>query len=134
MSDIEAVLCPEACAFPPGLFRKSQSHIRLTQLNSERNQIMQRSTMGSCIVQVQVPYSTQIPKQSPIILLQQVGADDQGKLVSEDVAAQTKKTLANLKAILESAGSGLERVLKVNIYMPDQADYASMNEVYKRVS
>lgn len=46
---------------------------------------------------------------------------------------QTEKTLANLAAMLSSAGSSLDRVLKVNIYMPEQADYAAMNEVYKRV-
>jgi 2-iminobutanoate/2-iminopropanoate deaminase len=63
----------------------------------------------------------------------QVGANVEGKLVSEDVAAQTEKTIENLKAILEMAGSGLDRVLKVNIYMPEQADYAAMNEVYKKV-
>jgi 2-iminobutanoate/2-iminopropanoate deaminase len=67
-------------------------------------------------------------------LPQQVGADVQGKLVSGDVAARTEKTLSNLKAILATAGSGLERVLKVNIYMPDEGDYAAMNEIYKRVS
>lgn len=47
---------------------------------------------------------------------------------------QTEKTLENIKNILEAAGSGLDRVLKVNIYMPEQADYAGMNEVYKKVS
>lgn len=64
---------------------------------------------------------------------QQVGANVEGKLVSEDVGPQTEKTLENIKNILQSAGSSLERVLKVNIYMPEQADYAGMNEVYKRV-
>ncbi|KAL5320931.1 hypothetical protein ACEPPN_011741 [Leptodophora sp. 'Broadleaf-Isolate-01'] len=67
------------------------------------------------------------------ILKKQVGANVEGKLVSEDVGPQTEKTLENIKNILQSAGSSLERVLKVNIYMPEQADYAGMNEVYKRI-
>ncbi|TVY36747.1 Protein mmf1, mitochondrial [Lachnellula subtilissima] len=62
----------------------------------------------------------------------QVGADVQGKLVSEDIKEQTAKTFANLSAILEASGSALERVLKVNIYMVDKADYAGMNEVYSK--
>ena len=66
-------------------------------------------------------------------MLQQVGADVTGKLVSDDIGEQTKKTIENLEAILESAGSSLSRVLKVNIYLPDQANYAGMNEVYARV-
>jgi 2-iminobutanoate/2-iminopropanoate deaminase len=57
-----------------------------------------------------------------------------GKLVSDEVGPQAEKTLANLAAILASAGSSLDRVLKVNIYMPDQGDYAAMNEVYMKVS
>lgn len=65
--------------------------------------------------------------------IQQVGANVEGKLVSEDVGPQTEKTLENIKNILQSSGSSLERILKVNIYMPDQADYAGMNEVYKKV-
>jgi len=63
----------------------------------------------------------------------QVGADVTGKLVSDDIGEQTKKTIENLEAILESAGSSLSRVLKVNIYLPDQANYAGMNEVYARM-
>ncbi|KAH7417296.1 endoribonuclease L-PSP [Cadophora sp. MPI-SDFR-AT-0126] len=63
----------------------------------------------------------------------QVGANVEGKLISEEVGPQTEKTLENIKNILTSAGSGLERVLKVNIYMPEQADYPAMNEVYKRI-
>ncbi|TVY57169.1 Protein mmf1, mitochondrial [Lachnellula cervina] len=63
----------------------------------------------------------------------QVGADVQGKLVSEDIKEQTAKTFANISAILETSGSALERVLKVNIYMVDNADYAGMNEVYSKL-
>ncbi|TVY27167.1 Protein mmf1, mitochondrial [Lachnellula hyalina] len=63
----------------------------------------------------------------------QIGADVQGKLVSEDIKEQTAKTFANLSAILEASGSALERVLKVNIYMVDKADYAGMNEVYSKL-
>ncbi len=77
---------------------------------------------------------------SPLLSLQpngpkqQVGADVSGKLVSPDVGPQTEKTLSNLAAILEVAGSSLGRALKVNIYVSDQVDYAGMNEVYMRVS
>ncbi|OJD35046.1 endoribonuclease l-psp [Diplodia corticola] len=61
----------------------------------------------------------------------QIGADVAGTLVGEDIASQTKQVLRNLSAILEAAGSSLERVVKVNIYMVDQSEYAGMNEVYK---
>lgn len=63
----------------------------------------------------------------------QIGADVVGNLVSKDIKPQTEQVLKNLAAILEAAGSSLERVIKVNIYMVDQSEYAAMNEVYKEV-
>lgn len=57
----------------------------------------------------------------------------EGKLVSEDIGEQTAQTFRNISAILEASGSSLERVLKVNIYLIDKADYAGMNEVYSQV-
>ncbi|KAL0258324.1 hypothetical protein SLS55_007500 [Diplodia seriata] len=61
----------------------------------------------------------------------QIGADVAGTLVGKDIASQTEQVLKNLCAILEAAGSSLARVVKVNIYMVDQSEYAGMNEVYK---
>ncbi|KAK7727735.1 hypothetical protein SLS57_002778 [Botryosphaeria dothidea] len=63
----------------------------------------------------------------------QIGADVVGNLVSKDIKPQTEQVLKNLSAILEAAGSSLDRVIKVNIYMVDQTEYAGMNEVYKEV-
>lgn len=53
--------------------------------------------------------------------------------MSEDIGEQTAQTFRNISAILEASGSSLERVLKVNIYLVDKADYVWMNEVYFRV-
>ena len=55
-----------------------------------------------------------------------------GKLELGDVAAQTVRTLENMKAILEAAGSSLDRVVKCNVYLGNIDDFAAMNEVYRR--
>jgi len=47
-----------------------------------------------------------------------------------DTATQCKQVLENLKAVLEAAGSGLERVVKTTIYLTDINDFAAVNEVY----
>jgi 2-iminobutanoate/2-iminopropanoate deaminase len=47
-----------------------------------------------------------------------------------DVRAAARNALENLKAILEEAGSDLEHVLKVTLYINDMADFAAINEVY----
>ena len=55
-----------------------------------------------------------------------------GKLVEGDTAAQTLRTLENLKAIVEAAGSSLDRAVKANVYLKDMNDFTIMNEVYSR--
>ncbi|MFZ1202996.1 MAG: RidA family protein [Candidatus Acidiferrales bacterium] len=55
-----------------------------------------------------------------------------GKLVQGDTAAQTVRVMENLKAIVEAAGSSLDRAVKANVYLKDTQDFAAMNEVYGR--
>jgi 2-iminobutanoate/2-iminopropanoate deaminase len=47
------------------------------------------------------------------------------------IQEETRLTLSNLKAILEDAGSGLDRVVKVTAYLSDMGNFAAFNEVYK---
>ena len=55
-----------------------------------------------------------------------------GELVGGGVAAQTERVLENISAILEAAGTRLERVIKTNVFLVDMNDFAAMNEVYGR--
>ncbi len=55
-----------------------------------------------------------------------------GEFELGDAGAQTVRVFENLKAILEAAGSSLDRVLKCNVYLKDIGDFAAMNEVYSR--
>ena len=47
-----------------------------------------------------------------------------------DIAAQTTRTFRNVKAILEAAGSSLDKVVRCTVYLKDMGDFAAMNEVY----
>jgi len=47
------------------------------------------------------------------------------------VASETRRTLQNLKLILEQAGSSLEKVVKVNVFLTDLSGFESMNQVYR---
>jgi len=51
-------------------------------------------------------------------------------LVEGGIQAQTEQTLQNIKAVLEAAGSSLEKILKLNIYLKHHGDFKAMNEVY----
>jgi 2-iminobutanoate/2-iminopropanoate deaminase len=55
-----------------------------------------------------------------------------GDVVPGGVAQQTERVMLNLAAILQAAGSGLDRVVKTTVFLTDMADFAAMNEVYAR--
>jgi len=58
------------------------------------------------------------------------GGDASGK-VPDDIGAQTRNCIEGCKAVLEAAGSGLQHVLKVTIFLTDIKEFAAMNEVYR---
>ena len=53
-----------------------------------------------------------------------------GNLVEGQIKVQTRRALENLKAVLEAAGSSLDRVVKTTVFLKNIADFAAMNEVY----
>ncbi|MFD3157615.1 RidA family protein [Haloimpatiens sp. FM7330] len=53
-----------------------------------------------------------------------------GELVNDDIKNATKMSLENVKAILEKAGSSLDKVVKTLVLLKDINDFAAMNEVY----
>jgi len=79
------------------------------------------------------PYSQAIKADGLIFTAGQIALDPlTGQLVEGDVARQTARVLDNLKAIVEAAGSFLDRAVKANVYLKDMNDFAAMNEVYAR--
>jgi len=52
------------------------------------------------------------------------------KLVEGGIEAQARQALENVKAIVEAAGSSLEKVVKVTIFLKDMKDFKKMNDVY----
>jgi 2-iminobutanoate/2-iminopropanoate deaminase len=54
------------------------------------------------------------------------------EFAGETIQEQTEQIFANLRAILEEAGSGLDRLVKTTVFLVDLADFPGMNEVYAR--
>ena len=75
------------------------------------------------------PYTPLVRAGDWLVASGQVGIRD-GKLVAGGVEEQLRQAVANLRALLESAGSGLEQVVKTTVFLRHMSDYARMNEVY----
>lgn len=60
----------------------------------------------------------------------QLPIDPVSKAMPEDIKAQAAMALSNVKAILEAAGSGMEKVVKATVFLADINDFAAVNEVY----
>lgn len=77
------------------------------------------------------PYS-QAVRANGFIFCAGQGAFDPatGRLVAGGIGAQTRQTLQNLQAILQAAGTDLQHVVKVTVFLADWKDFREMNEVF----
>ena len=55
-----------------------------------------------------------------------------GKLVMDNIEAETERVMQNLKAVLDAAGSDFEQVIKCTIFLSSMEDYAAVNKVYAK--
>jgi 2-iminobutanoate/2-iminopropanoate deaminase len=80
------------------------------------------------------PYSQAIRAGELVFTAGQLGLDPAGgDLGAPDVRGQAERALGNLAAILEAAGSGLDRLVKVTVFLADIGDWPAVNEVYARI-
>ncbi|GIU95098.1 MAG: reactive intermediate/imine deaminase [Gaiellaceae bacterium] len=79
------------------------------------------------------PYNQAIRCGDFVFVAGQLGVSlETGELVGPGIAEQTEQALRNLAAILEAAGSGLDKLVKTTVFLVHLADFAEMNEVYAR--
>ena len=77
------------------------------------------------------PYSQAIRAGHLLFVSGQIPLDPaSGSLVAGDVAAQTRRVMENLGAVLESAGLSFASVVRTTIYLADMGDFAAVNDVY----
>jgi 2-iminobutanoate/2-iminopropanoate deaminase len=77
------------------------------------------------------PYSQAVRAGTLLFCSGQIPLDPAtGKLVDGDVAAQTRRVLDNIAALLTAAGTSYDRVVKTTIYLVDMADFTTVNPIY----
>jgi 2-iminobutanoate/2-iminopropanoate deaminase len=79
------------------------------------------------------PYSQAIRANGFVFVSGQLSLEpEHAEIVGDSIQEQTEKVFDNLQAILEEAGSGLERIVKTTVFLADLGDFAGMNEIYAR--
>ena len=77
------------------------------------------------------PYSQAVRSGGFVFTAGQIGLDPAvGKLVEGGVEPEARRALENLGAVLEAAGSGLDRVVKTTVFLADIADFQRVNAIY----
>jgi len=79
------------------------------------------------------PYSQAIRAAGLVFTSGQVALDPATQqVIAGDVAAQTDRVLKNLAAVLQAAGTSLDKALRCTVFLKNMGDFAAMNEVYGR--
>lgn len=76
------------------------------------------------------PYSQGIVAGSLVFVSGQLPVDPATGAMPADIKAQARQSLTNVKAVLEAAGTSMDKVVKTTCFLGDIADFAAFNEVY----
>lgn len=78
------------------------------------------------------PYSQAVIFGNLVITSGQIPLNAEGQLVEGGITEQTEQVFANLRAVLEAAHTGLDRVVKTTVFLADMNEFAAMNAVYEK--
>ena len=76
------------------------------------------------------PYSAGTRAGNFVFTAGQIPLDPETGVMAEGIEAQTRRSLSNVKAILEAAGTDLAHVIKTTVFLQSMDDFAAMNSVY----
>lgn len=76
------------------------------------------------------PYSQAIQVGELVYTSGQLPVNPETGAISEDVKEQAKQSLENVKAILEEAGTSMDKIFKTTVFIKEMNDFAAINEVY----
>lgn len=79
------------------------------------------------------PYSQTVVTGNLVFTSGQIPlSPETGEIAGDDIRTQTERICENLKAVLEAAGSSLDKAVKTVCFLSDMADFAEFNEVYAK--
>ncbi len=78
------------------------------------------------------PYSAGIATEQYVFLSGQLGMDESGNLVSDDVVEQTSQALKNIGLLLNEVGLKYSNIVKTTVFIKDMNDFSKVNEEYAK--
>ncbi len=78
------------------------------------------------------PYSQAMIVNGMVFTSGQIALTPEGEMLTGDVKVQCAQVLSNLTAVLEAAGSSLDKVVKTTIFLDNMDDFSAVNELYAR--
>ena len=76
------------------------------------------------------PYNQAVVIGTLVFTSGQIPLDQSNSVVTGGIKEQTQCVLKNLKAVLEGAGSSLDKIVKTTVFLKNMGDFAAMNEIY----
>lgn len=77
------------------------------------------------------PYSQAVETEKFIFVSGTLPVDPKtGKVVEKEIKVQTDQVIENIKAVLEAAGSGLDKVVRCDVFLQNMNDFKEMNGIY----
>lgn len=93
---------------------------------------MKKSIEGGILPKTVGPYTPALVYGNMIYCSGQIGKDPKTDKLRDGIDSQTEQIFSNLKDILKSAGSDINNVLKVTVYIKNLEGYAKMNKIYEK--
>ncbi|OJJ84051.1 uncharacterized protein ASPGLDRAFT_82689 [Aspergillus glaucus CBS 516.65] len=78
------------------------------------------------------PYSQAIKANGQIFVSGQIPADANANLIDGSIGDKTQACCDNIKAILDAAGSSVQKIVKVNVFLTDMVNFVEMNATYEK--
>jgi 2-iminobutanoate/2-iminopropanoate deaminase len=78
-----------------------------------------------------LPFNDGVVAGNTLYVAGQEGTDDQSKLVSGGITAETKAALDNIQKVVKAAGFDLKDIVSVTVYLADIKEFSDMNKIYK---
>jgi 2-iminobutanoate/2-iminopropanoate deaminase len=77
-----------------------------------------------------LPFSSAVRVDDMLYLSGQIGTDSSGKLVAGGIGPETRQTMENIRAVVESNGSSMDQVVKCLVMLADMDQWSAMNQIY----